>query len=99
MGPSAYNPLWTGMQPGMEGYMTPYAAPMPYMGYGPGPLDMPFGGFIPQDPFAANCMYPIPPQRYGRIIYFSKLSFSCVLQHLGLLTPSQVPASLIWMGG
>ena len=74
MGPSAYNPLWTGMQhgmqpgmqSGMEGYMAPYAAPMPYMGYGLGPLDMPFGGFVPQDPFGANCMYPVvPPQRYA----------------------------------
>lgn len=73
MGPSAYNPIWTGMQqPGMEGYMAPYAAPMPYMGYGLGPLDMPFGGFVPQDPFGANCMYPVgPPQRYAGIMYFS----------------------------
>lgn len=56
------------MQPGMD-YMAPYAAhPMPYMGYGLGPLDMPFGGFVPHDPFAPQgCMFPgMPPQRYCR---------------------------------
>ena len=67
MGPSTYNPYWPGgMQPGMEGYMAPFAPPMPYMGYGIGPLEMPFGGFMPQDPYAAQgCMFPggPPPQR------------------------------------
>ncbi|PON43170.1 zinc finger protein [Parasponia andersonii] len=62
MGPSTYNPYWGGMQPGMDGYMAPFAGPMPYMGYGLGPLDMPFGGFVPQDPYGA--MFPVvPPQR------------------------------------
>lgn len=68
MGPGAYNPYWNGMQPGMgmEGYMAPYGGPMPYMGYGLGPLDMPFGGFGPQDSFGAQgyMMPMVPPQRY-----------------------------------
>ncbi|XP_022736030.1 E3 ubiquitin ligase PQT3-like isoform X1 [Durio zibethinus] len=66
MGPSAYNPYWTGMQPGMDGFMGPYAGAMPYMGgYGLGPLDMPFGGVMPPDPFGAQAYMfpPIPPQR------------------------------------
>ncbi|XP_059657589.1 E3 ubiquitin ligase PARAQUAT TOLERANCE 3-like isoform X2 [Cornus florida] len=67
MGPSAYNPYWTGMQPGMEGYAAPYGAgAMPYMGYGFGPLDVPFGGVLPPDPFGAQgYMWPMapPPQR------------------------------------
>lgn len=51
------------MQPGMEGYMAPFGGAMPYMGYGMGPLDMPFGGgFMPQDPFGA-LMPMVPPQR------------------------------------
>ncbi|XP_021682130.2 E3 ubiquitin ligase PARAQUAT TOLERANCE 3 isoform X2 [Hevea brasiliensis] len=64
-GPSPYNPYWGGMQPGMEGYMNPYASPMPVMGYGLGPLDMPFGGMVSPDPFAAQgyMMPVIPPQR------------------------------------
>ncbi|XP_037494119.1 E3 ubiquitin ligase PARAQUAT TOLERANCE 3 isoform X2 [Jatropha curcas] len=67
LGPSPFNnPFWNGMQPGMESYMNPYAAgPMPFMGYGLGPLDMPFGGMIPPDPFSApGYMMPVvPPQR------------------------------------
>ncbi|XP_059657591.1 E3 ubiquitin ligase PQT3-like isoform X2 [Cornus florida] len=67
MGPSAYNPYRTGMQPGMEEYAAPYGAgAMPYMGYGFGPLDVPFGGFLPPDPFGAQgYMWPMapPPQR------------------------------------
>ncbi|KAA3469094.1 DWNN domain isoform 1 [Gossypium australe] len=66
MGPSAYNPYWTGMQPGMDGFMGPYAGAMPYMGgYGLGPLDMPFGGVMPPDPFGAQgyMFPPVPPQR------------------------------------
>ncbi|KAK2983005.1 hypothetical protein RJ640_012880 [Escallonia rubra] len=67
MGPSAYDPYWTGMQPGMEGYMGPYAGAgaMPFMGYGLGPFDVPFGGPFPQQqPFGAGYMPPfIPPQR------------------------------------
>ncbi|XP_062165593.1 E3 ubiquitin ligase PQT3-like isoform X3 [Alnus glutinosa] len=54
-GPSAFNPYWTGMQPGA----------MAYMGYGIRPFDMPFGGIAPQDPFGAQgyMFTPIPPQR------------------------------------
>ncbi|XP_038903839.1 E3 ubiquitin ligase PQT3-like isoform X1 [Benincasa hispida] len=66
-GPTPYNPYWSGMQPGFDGYMPSYAAaPMPYMGgYGLGPLDMPFGPVIPQDPFAMQSYaFPVaPPQR------------------------------------
>jgi E3 ubiquitin-protein ligase RBBP6 len=55
-GPSAFNPYWTGMQPGA----------MAYMGYGIRPFDMPFGGIAPQDPFGAQgyMVTSIPPQRY-----------------------------------
>ncbi|KAK9927599.1 hypothetical protein M0R45_024776 [Rubus argutus] len=68
MGPSAYNPYWNGMQPGMgmDGYMAPYGgAPMPYMGYGMGPMDMPFGGPFPPDSFGGQgyMMPMVPPQR------------------------------------
>ncbi|KAL6008126.1 hypothetical protein ACLOJK_033632 [Asimina triloba] len=65
-GPSAYNPYWTGMQWGMDGYMAPLTGPVPYMGYAPGPFDVPFGGVVPQDPFGGGqgFMMPIvPPQR------------------------------------
>ncbi|PKI41548.1 hypothetical protein CRG98_038059 [Punica granatum] len=65
LGPSGFNPYWNGMQPGMDGFMGPYANAMPYnMGYGMGPLDMPFGVMPPQDPFASqaymNMMPPVP---------------------------------------
>ncbi|XP_012475879.1 E3 ubiquitin ligase PQT3-like [Gossypium raimondii] len=66
MGPSAYNPYWAGMQPGMDGFMGPYAGAMPYMGgYGLGPLDMPFGGVMPPDPFGTQgyMFPPVLPQR------------------------------------
>ncbi|XP_038995870.1 E3 ubiquitin ligase PQT3-like isoform X2 [Hibiscus syriacus] len=66
MGPSAYSPYWTGMQPGIDGFMGPYAGVVPYMGgYGLGPIDMPFGGVMPPDPFGAQSYMfpPIPPQR------------------------------------
>ncbi|GLT35106.1 hypothetical protein SLA2020_095850 [Shorea laevis] len=67
MGPLGYNPYWNGMQPGMDGLVGPYGGPMPYMGYGPGPFDIPFGGMIPPDPFGAqNYLFPgVPPQRMG----------------------------------
>ena len=66
MGPAAYNPYWTGMQPGMDAFMAPYPGAAPYMGFGLGPLDVPFGGVLPQDPFGGQgCMLPFgPPQRY-----------------------------------
>ncbi|KAG5248863.1 E3 ubiquitin ligase [Salix suchowensis] len=65
MGPSAYNPYWSGMQTGMEGYMAPYPGPMPFMGYGLNPLDIQFGGVMPPDPFGAQgyMMPAVPPQR------------------------------------
>lgn len=63
MGPSTCNPYWSGMQPAMDGYMAPFPGPMPYMGYGLGPLDMPFG--FPQDPYGAHGVMfpPVLPQR------------------------------------
>ncbi|XP_043698314.1 E3 ubiquitin ligase PARAQUAT TOLERANCE 3-like isoform X2 [Telopea speciosissima] len=71
LGPSAYNPYWAGMQLGMDGYAAPYSGAIPYMGYAPGPFDVPFGGIVPQDPFVGNqgfggqgFMLPVvPPQR------------------------------------
>lgn len=71
--PSAYNPFWNGMQPGMDGFGGHFGGPMPYMGYGLGPLpmDIPFGGVFPHDPFAAQVnMMPFPPQRYA-LLYFA----------------------------
>ncbi|KAM0069782.1 putative transcription factor interactor and regulator CCHC(Zn) family [Helianthus debilis subsp. tardiflorus] len=67
-GPNPYNPYWNGMQPGMDAFMGPYGGGMPYMGgYGLGPMDVPFGGMFPQDPFGVPVgpMMPhfIPPQR------------------------------------
>ncbi|XP_044476654.1 E3 ubiquitin ligase PQT3-like [Mangifera indica] len=63
-GPSAYNPYWTGFQPGIEGYEALFGGGMPYMGYGMGPLDKPFGGVMPQDPFMQGYTLPVvPPQR------------------------------------
>ncbi|KAL9326728.1 hypothetical protein ACSQ67_007373 [Phaseolus vulgaris] len=41
--PPGYNSYWNGMQP-MDGFMAPYGGPMQMMGYGLGPLDMPFAG-------------------------------------------------------
>ena len=84
MGPTAYNPYW-GMQPGMEGFGPPYAGHMPYMNFGVGPMDVPFGGVMPQDPFGGvmphdpfggqGCMMPpYPPQRYGVAFYWFCLS-------------------------
>ncbi|KAI3828900.1 hypothetical protein L1987_03011 [Smallanthus sonchifolius] len=67
-GPNPYNPYWNGMQPGMDAFMGLYGGGMPYMGgYGLGPMDVPFGGMFPQDPFGmpVGPMMPpfIPPQR------------------------------------
>ncbi|KAH7865357.1 hypothetical protein Vadar_005590 [Vaccinium darrowii] len=53
LGPSPYNPFWSGMQPGMEGYVAPYSGSLPYMGYGLGPYAVPFG-VLPQAPFGAR---------------------------------------------
>ena len=85
LGPSTYNPYWNGMQPGMgmDGYMPPYGAPMPYMGYGMGPMDMPFGGPFPPDSFGGQgyMMPMVPPQRY--------MSFSILSHTLFVLALSQ----------
>lgn len=64
MGPSAFNPCWPGMQPAMDGFMgnMPFGGNMPYnMGYGLGPMDMPFGNVFPPDPFGNV----IPPDPFG----------------------------------
>ncbi|XP_058764496.1 E3 ubiquitin ligase PQT3-like [Vicia villosa] len=50
--PPGYNPYWNGIQPGMDGFMAPYAGPMHMMGYGLGPYDMPFANGMAHDPFA-----------------------------------------------
>ncbi|KAL2237940.1 UNVERIFIED_CONTAM: E3 ubiquitin ligase PQT3-like protein [Sesamum indicum] len=66
MGPSAFNPYWSGIQPGLDGFMPPYGGPVPYMGYGLSPMDVAFGGVLPHDPFGGpGCMLPYggPPQR------------------------------------
>lgn len=67
MGPApGYNSYWNGMQPCMEGFMGPYGGPMQMMGYGLGPLDMPFAGGLPHDPFGMQgyMMPVVPPHRY-----------------------------------
>ncbi|XP_016435210.1 E3 ubiquitin ligase PARAQUAT TOLERANCE 3 isoform X2 [Nicotiana tabacum] len=63
MGPSAYNPYWTGMQPGLDGFAAPYHGAMPYNPYGFGPLDVPFvPPVLPQDPFGGQgFMLPFGP--------------------------------------
>ncbi|XP_027335778.1 E3 ubiquitin ligase PQT3-like isoform X2 [Abrus precatorius] len=63
--PPGYNSYWNGMQPCMDGFMAPYAGPMQMMGYGLGPLDMPFAGGMPQDPFSMQgyMMPVVPPHR------------------------------------
>ncbi|PKA47049.1 E3 ubiquitin-protein ligase COP1 [Apostasia shenzhenica] len=66
LGPSAYNPYWAGGMPmGMDGYIPPFPGAMPFMGYTPGPFDVPFGGMLPHDPYAAQAAYMMPgfPQR------------------------------------
>lgn len=67
--PPGYNPYWNGMQPGMDGFVAPYAGAMQMMNYGLGPFDMPFGGVMPHDPFGMqNYMMPVvPPPRYFRL--------------------------------
>ncbi|KAL1330882.1 hypothetical protein HN51_048120 [Arachis hypogaea] len=66
MGPApGYNSYWNGMQPCMEGFMGPYGGLMQMMGYGLGPLDMPFAGGLPHDPFGMQgyMMPVVPPHR------------------------------------
>ncbi|XP_072065152.1 E3 ubiquitin ligase PQT3-like isoform X1 [Arachis hypogaea] len=66
MGPApGYNSYWNGMQPCMEGFMGPYGGPMQMMGYGLGPLDMPFAGGLLHDPFGMQgyMMPVVPPHR------------------------------------
>ena len=64
--PLSYNSYWNVMQPCMDGFMGPYAAPMQTMGYGIGPFDMPFAGGLPQNPFGMQgYVMPVhPPHRY-----------------------------------
>ncbi|XP_008797347.1 E3 ubiquitin ligase PQT3-like isoform X2 [Phoenix dactylifera] len=66
LAPSGYNPYWAGggMPLGVDGYMASFTGPMQYMGYTPGPFDVPFGGgILPQDPFAAQgYMMPAVPR-------------------------------------
>lgn len=80
--PAGYNSYWNGMQP-MDGFMAPYGNPMQMMGYGLGPLDMPFGG-MPQDPFGMQgyMMPGFPPHRYIFFFFFWKLvcSFKIEIQ-------------------
>ncbi|XP_038987747.1 E3 ubiquitin ligase PQT3-like isoform X2 [Phoenix dactylifera] len=63
---SGYNPYWagSGMPFGVDGYMASFTGPMQYMGYTPGPFDVPFGGgILPQDPFTAqSSMMPVVPR-------------------------------------
>lgn len=74
--PPGYNSYWNGMQPCMDGFMAPYAAPMQMMGYGLGPLDMSFASGMPQDPFGMHgyMMPVVPPHRYA-IVCLSKLNY------------------------
>ncbi|CAL9174974.1 unnamed protein product [Musa hybrid cultivar] len=63
--PPGYNPHWSGGMPmGVDGYMAPFGGAMPFMGYTPGPFDIPYGGGIfPQDPFVAQgFMMPAVPR-------------------------------------
>lgn len=92
MGP-AFNPYWSSMQPGMEGFGAPFAGPMPYMGYGlgPMPMDFPYGGHFPQDPYGPPVnMMPFPPQRYSYLlllICFSRNIVQRFFYHLYLFHP------------
>ncbi|CAN4118793.1 unnamed protein product [Withania somnifera] len=63
MTPAAYNPYWTGMQPGLDGFGAPYPGAMPYNPYGIGPLDVPFmPPVVPHDPFGGQgFMLPFGP--------------------------------------
>lgn len=103
MGQSAFNPCWPGMQPPMDGFMGPFGGNnMPYnMGYGLGPMDMPFGNVMhpdpfgnmfPPDPFGGQGfmmppMLPPPPQRYMLVRFdlFLLTAFLCCLWFFDLL--------------
>lgn len=63
VGPAAYNPYWSGMQPGLDGFGAPYPGAMPYNPYGMGPLDVPFiPPVVPHDPFGGQgFMLPFGP--------------------------------------
>ena len=64
--PPGYNSYWNGMQTGMDGFVAPYSGAMQMMDDGLRPLDMPFRGGIPHDPFGMqNYMMSVaPPPRY-----------------------------------
>ncbi|KAF7139159.1 hypothetical protein RHSIM_Rhsim07G0110400 [Rhododendron simsii] len=64
--PLSYNPHWNGTQARINGYVSPYGDPLPYVSYGLGPFNVPFG-FLPQDPFVAQgyMMPPVPPQMHA----------------------------------
>ncbi|RZS12653.1 hypothetical protein BHM03_00044136 [Ensete ventricosum] len=85
---SGYNPYWAGGMPmGVDGYMAPFGGAMPFMGYTPGPFDIPYGGGIfPQDPFAAQAfmMPAVPRISSGRLS--SRILFDSGLPLLALIT-------------
>ncbi|XP_073100202.1 E3 ubiquitin ligase PQT3-like [Elaeis guineensis] len=85
-----YNPYWAGggMPFGLDGYMAPFTGPMQYMGYTPGPFDVPFGGgILPQDPFAAQSyMMPVVPRD------LSELGIGGMNQGPGYLTREEFEA-------
>ncbi|KAL6557002.1 hypothetical protein OROHE_006878 [Orobanche hederae] len=66
-GPSAFNPYWNSIQPGLDGFMPPYGGPVPYMSYGLNPMDVAFGGALPHDPFGGpGCMLTYGPRQPQR---------------------------------
>ncbi|XP_010917745.1 E3 ubiquitin ligase PQT3-like [Elaeis guineensis] len=90
LAPSGYNPYWAGggMPMGVDGYMASFTGPMQYMGYAPGPFDVPFGGgILQQDPFAAQSyMMPVVPRD------LSELGIGGMTQGPGYLTREEVEA-------
>ncbi|EHA8586425.1 E3 ubiquitin ligase PQT3-like [Cocos nucifera] len=87
---SGYNPYWagSGIPFGVDGYMASFTGPMQYMGYTPGPFDVPFGGgILPQDPFAAQSyVMPVVPRD------LSELGIGGMNQGLGYLTREEFEA-------
>ncbi|KAL8111491.1 hypothetical protein AgCh_019267 [Apium graveolens] len=63
MKPFGYNPYWNHMQPEYDGFGRPYCGQMPFMGYGLGPVSIPFGGAFYHDLFGAQSYMPSPSQR------------------------------------